>query len=73
MKSMIQVKNLKKFYRVGDEKVKALNGIDLTIERGEICCILGTSGSGKSTLLNMLAGLEPPTRGEIWIDSIRKH
>ncbi len=73
MKSMIQVKNLKKFYRVGDEKVKALNGIDLTIERGEICCILGTSGSGKSTLLNMLAGLEPPTRGEIWIDSLPIH
>lgn len=73
MPSIIEVKNLKKFYRVGDEKVKALNSIDLSIEEGEICCILGTSGSGKSTLLNMLAGLEAPTKGEIWIGSNPVH
>ena len=71
MKPIIEIKNLKKIYKVGDEKVKALNGINLTIERGEICCILGTSGSGKSTLLNMLAGLEPPTKGEIRIGKAR--
>ncbi len=71
MDTLIEIKNLKKFYKVGDEKVKALNGINLQIDRGEICCILGTSGSGKSTLLNMLAGLEPPTKGEIRIGKAR--
>ncbi|MEA1975551.1 MAG: ABC transporter ATP-binding protein, partial [Bacillota bacterium] len=43
----IIIKNLKKYYRVGDQVVKALRGVDLEIEKGEICCILGTSGSGK--------------------------
>ena len=66
-KPVIQVKNLYKIYRIGENKVKALNGVDFSISRGEFCCIVGTSGSGKSTLLNMMAGLEPPTRGEIII------
>ena len=65
--SVIQVKNLYKIYRVGENKVRALNGVDLTIYRGEFCSIVGTSGSGKSTMLNMLAGLEKPTKGEIVI------
>jgi putative ABC transport system ATP-binding protein len=68
---MIKVKNLIKIYKVGSDKVVALNDVTFTIEEGEICCILGTSGSGKSTLLNMLAGLEKPTRGEILIDNQR--
>jgi len=58
---------LRKVYRVGEEKVIALDNVSLQIQRGEICCILGTSGSGKSTLLNMMAGLEKPTRGSILI------
>ena len=62
---VIQVKNLYKIFRVGDEKVRALNGVDLTIYKGEFCAIVGTSGSGKSTMLNMLAGLEKPTKGEV--------
>lgn len=62
---VIQVKNLYKIYRVGDSKVRALNGVSLTIYKGEFCSIVGTSGSGKSTMLNMLAGLEKPTKGEI--------
>ena len=62
---IIQVKNLYKIYRVGETKVRALNGVDLTLYKGEFCAIVGTSGSGKSTLLNMLAGLERPTKGEI--------
>lgn len=62
---VIQVKNLYKIYRVGENKVRALNGVDLKIYRGEFCSIVGTSGSGKSTMLNMLAGLEKPTKGEI--------
>lgn len=62
---VIQVKNLYKIFRVGDEKVRALNGVELTIYKGEFCAIVGTSGSGKSTMLNMLAGLEKPTKGEV--------
>ncbi|MEG2192927.1 MAG: ATP-binding cassette domain-containing protein, partial [Oscillospiraceae bacterium] len=64
---MIKVKNLRKVYKVGGEKVVALNNISLHIEKGEFCCIVGTSGSGKSTLLNMLAGLEKPTKGVVKI------
>lgn len=67
LSSIIQVKHLKKVYRVGTEKVVALNDINLEIEKGEVCCIVGASGSGKSTLLNQLAGLEKPTKGEVII------
>lgn len=65
--TVIAVKNLYKIYHIGDNKVRALNGVDFTIKRGQFCAIVGTSGSGKSTLLNMLAGLEKPTKGEIVI------
>ncbi len=68
--NIIQVKGIRKIYRVGNEKVTALENIDLSIGKGEICCLLGTSGSGKSTLLNLLAGLEKPTKGEIIIKNI---
>ncbi|WP_343274468.1 ABC transporter ATP-binding protein [Ligaoa zhengdingensis] len=66
-KAMITVKDLRKVYKLGSEKVIALDDINVTIYTGEVCCILGTSGSGKSTLLNMLAGLERPTRGQVLI------
>ena len=65
--SIIEVKNLRKVYRMGNEKIIALDDINLEIKKGEICCLFGTSGSGKSTLLNMLAGLEKPTKGSIRI------
>lgn len=68
MASIIQVQNLRKVYRVGKEKVIALNNVNLEIEAGEICCIVGPSGSGKSTLLNQLAGLEKPTKGDVFIN-----
>ena len=64
---VIQVKNLYKVFRVGNERVRALNGVGMTIYKGEFCAIVGTSGSGKSTMLNMLAGLEKPTKGEVII------
>ena len=64
---MIKVQKLRKVYKVGDERVVALNNINLEIEDGEFCCITGTSGSGKSTLLNLLAGLEKPTKGKVAI------
>lgn len=67
MEKVIEVKNLYKLYRVGDSVVRALNGVDFEIGKGEFCAIVGTSGSGKSTLLNMLAGLEKPTKGEVII------
>lgn len=69
MENIIDVRGIRKVYRVGNEKVVALEKIDLSIGKGEICCLLGTSGSGKSTLLNLLAGLEKPTKGEIIIKS----
>ena len=61
---VIRVTDLYKIYRVGETRVRALNGVSFTINRGDFCSIVGTSGSGKSTLLNMLAGLEKPTKGE---------
>lgn len=64
---IIRVKNLYKIYKVGKNKVYALNGVDFTMYQGEFCAIVGPSGSGKSTLLNMLAGLEKPSKGEIVI------
>ncbi len=64
---VICVKDLYKIYRVGETKVRALNGVEFVINRGDFCSIVGTSGSGKSTLLNMMAGLEKPTKGEIII------
>ena len=68
---LIRPKNLSKYYAVGDETIKALDDVNLEIERGQIVAILGTSGSGKSTLLNMLAGLERPTKGEVQIGKFR--
>ena len=60
MAPIIHTEKLRKVYAVGKERVVALNNVDLSIEKGEFCCIVGQSGSGKSTLLNQLAGLEKP-------------
>ncbi len=68
MQPIIQVNNLIKKYRMGNEVVAVLNGIDLQIYPGEILSILGTSGSGKTTFLNLVSGLERPTKGKILID-----
>ena len=73
MQPLIRVKNVRKIYRMGDERVVALDNISLEIYKGEIVCFLGTSGSGKSTFLNLVAGLEKPTRGEIYIGNIPIH
>lgn len=72
-KPLIRVNHVRKVYRMGDEKVIALDDVSLDIYRGEIICFLGTSGSGKSTFLNMVAGLEKPTKGEIIIGGIPIH
>lgn len=62
---ILEAKQLKKYYGSGDTQVKALNGIDLSVEEGEFCAIVGTSGSGKSTLLHMLGGLDYPSEGSV--------
>lgn len=70
-KAFIKTTQLSRHYTVGKEKIIALDKVDLEIEKGTICAILGTSGSGKSTLLNMLAGLEKPTAGAVQIGKYR--
>jgi putative ABC transport system ATP-binding protein len=73
MEACIECKNVKKIYIMGKEQVEALKGIDLTVQRGEFVALVGKSGSGKSTLLNMLAGLERPTEGEIYLNQEPLH
>ena len=65
---ILQTKGLKKYYGAGDTQVKALDGVDLSVESGEFVAIVGTSGSGKSTLLHMLGGLDRPTSGAVTVD-----
>lgn len=65
MESILKTSGLRKYYGKGETMVKALDGIDLEIEKGKFTAIIGTSGSGKSTLLNMLGGLDTPTEGSI--------
>ena len=67
MESILKAVGLKKYYGAGDTQVRALDGVDLEIERGKFTAIIGTSGSGKSTLLNMLGGLDTPTEGSVQI------
>ena len=65
---MIEIRDLKKVYRVGEVDVQALRGVNLSVARGEFLCVVGPSGSGKSTLFHILGGLTPPTSGAIHID-----
>ncbi|MCI8635974.1 MAG: ABC transporter ATP-binding protein [Eubacterium sp.] len=65
---ILRTENLKKYYGKGETCVKALDGVNFTVEKGEFVSIVGTSGSGKSTLLNMLGGLDRPTSGSVMID-----
>lgn len=67
---ILTVKNLHKAYGKGEGQVKALNGIDLTIEKGKFTAIIGASGSGKTTLLNMMGGLDIPDEGEVIVDGV---
>lgn len=69
-KEIIRLDNIKRYFKVGDETVKALRGVSFTIYEGEFVTIMGTSGSGKSTLLNTLGCLDTPTSGEYYLDGI---
>ena len=66
--SILKTENLKKYYGSGDSLVKALDGVDFSVEQGEFVAVVGTSGSGKSTLLNMMGGLDNPTSGSVKIE-----
>ena len=66
--TILETKDLRKVYGVGDTAVHALDGVDLTVEKGEFVAVVGTSGSGKSTLLHMLGGLDRPTGGSVTVD-----
>ena len=70
---MIEVRDVKKWIQNGSRKVEILKGISLTIPAGQFVAIVGASGSGKSTLLGLLAGLDTPSEGEIWIDGTPIH
>lgn len=65
---MVRCENLVKIYKTDEVEVMALQGLDLTVERGELMGIVGSSGSGKSTLLNMLGGLDKPSAGTLFVD-----
>ena len=66
--TVLQTAGLRKIYGAGDTEVRALDGVDLTVEGGEFVAVVGTSGSGKSTLLHMLGGLDRPTGGKVYVD-----
>lgn len=72
MKSpIVQTQALKKYYKLGSNTVKALDGVDFSVREGEFVAIVGKSGSGKSTLLHMIGGLDNPTEGEVYVDGRR--
>ena len=66
--TILETKALRKIYGSGDTEVRALDGVDLTVDKGEFVAVVGTSGSGKSTLLHMLGGLDRPTSGAVLVD-----
>ncbi len=69
--NILETRGLTKLYGTGETQVRALDGIDLTVERGEFVAVVGSSGSGKSTFLNMVGGLDVPTSGEVIVDQKR--
>jgi len=71
MATLVSIRNLRKTYQRGPEKVEVLHSIDLDIPKGDFVALMGPSGSGKTTLLNLIGGLDSPTGGEITVDGQR--
>ena len=67
---IVTVHHLKKYFGEGPRQVRAVDGIDLSIEKGKLTAIIGASGSGKTTLLNLIGGLYPPTEGTVTLDGV---
>ncbi|MEM7796193.1 MAG: ABC transporter ATP-binding protein [Cyanobacteria bacterium P01_C01_bin.118] len=70
MSHLIKLQNISKTYGIGDLQVYALKSVDLTIDPGDYCAIMGPSGSGKSTMMNMIGCLDRPTQGDYWLDGV---
>ena len=70
MKKVVELIDIKKVYRIGNEEVYAVNGITMSVEKGEFLCIMGASGSGKTTLLSLIGCLDKPTSGKVIIDGV---
>lgn len=66
----IEIRNVRKQYRMGEVTINALDGVDFTVEKGELCVVVGPSGAGKTTLLNILGGMDTATSGEIIVDGV---
>ena len=66
----IEIRNVTKQYRMGEVTIRALDGVDFTVEKGELCVVVGPSGAGKTTLLNILGGMDTATSGEIIVDGV---
>lgn len=68
MKNFIELNNINKIYKTGEVEIKALDGMDFTIDKGEFVVIVGASGAGKSTVLNVIGGMDSPTSGQLMVD-----
>src|SRR3989344_7859649 len=69
MQNIIELQNVEKYYQMGEEVVKAVDGISIKIEKGDFVALMGPSGSGKSTLMNLVGSLDLATQGEIFLDN----
>ena len=70
MDAFVRLKDVTKTYKMGEVEIKAVDGIDFSVQKGEFVVIVGPSGAGKTTVLNILGGMDRATSGEIWIDGI---
>ena len=69
--SFVEFRNVSRFFTMGNNVIKAANGVTFSIEEGEFCVIVGPSGAGKTTVLNMLGGMDSVTDGEIFVDGVQ--
>ena len=68
MKEFVEMRDVRKIYRMGEVEIGAADGIDFQIKKGEFAVVVGPSGAGKTTVLNILGGMDTATSGEVWID-----